>query len=163
MAGSMPTERFYTIQHVNAWRVAQSTGILTGNPTFIDPHFIRPYQWIRKQMQLHHRMGKHSTGYPVWAWDFVPTPEMYTTPCVLIEFNAHPENAFITLFEEWHIILNATETEHQNEQTLIGNTILFKWKEIIVPLASGPTPADQLLQYSFEKITIDQVVSTTLL
>lgn len=157
----MPWERFYTIQHPDAWLAALTAGFLTGNPSFIDPYFIRPYEWIRKQMQARQLMDTHHNGFPVWAWNLVPTPAMYTTPCVLIEFNANPESAFITRFEEWHILLNATETEHQNEETHLTESDIFKWEEIIVPATSLPMCDDQLLQFCFDKIQLQQIVNAT--
>jgi hypothetical protein len=159
----MSIERFYTIQHVNAWREAQAAGILTGNPAFIDPHFIRPYQWIRKQMQARQLMDPHHNGFPVWAWIHAPQPELYTIPGMLIEFNADPENALITRFDEWHILLNANEMEHQNEETHLSESDIFKWKEIIVPATSLTMCDDQLLQFCFDKIQLQQVINVTML
>jgi hypothetical protein len=82
---------------------------------------------------------------------------------MLIEFNADPENALITRFDEWHILLNANEMEHQNEETHLSESDIFKWKEIIVPATSLTMCDDQLLQFCFDKIQLQQVINVTML
>lgn len=57
---------YYTIQGINAWIEAQNQGYLVGNKEYVCEDFIRPYQWMMKQMQK--RIPDYNGEYPIWLW-----------------------------------------------------------------------------------------------
>ncbi|GAB1855973.1 DUF3841 domain-containing protein [Flavobacteriaceae bacterium MHTCC 0001] len=60
--------KLWTIQNERGWDELQVKGILIPKSEFIEPYFIKGYNWMKKQMT--ERIGKprHKSQYPIWAW-----------------------------------------------------------------------------------------------
>jgi hypothetical protein len=118
--------RVYTFQHIDAWRVAQARGYLTGSVEHIDPNpdpdegdFWRPfYDWMHGQMGA--RVPDHTGDYPVWAW--VQRPNLRRTRWkpdeILIVADIPRRRALLSEHGVWHVPLNfghCTKTEAEYE------------------------------------------------
>lgn len=112
-------ELLWTIQHEDAYREFEKTGILRANDKYLfcedDMKFA--YDWIAKEMWQ--RIGVPPAGvtYPVWAWyqwegqrkrmDLRRSGYAERgTPLVQIAFEADTKDFLLSDFDDWHQVLN---------------------------------------------------------
>lgn len=99
----------WTIQDAACWNLAVSRGVLRADGRRVWREFREPYAWMREQMCA--RIGP-STRYPVWAWMYPrPTTKVFANfdikpSDVLVEFRMPKSDVLLSLFEEWHFVLN---------------------------------------------------------
>ncbi len=109
----------YTIQHIDAYREMERTGVLRASENFLmmDGAFRSAYGYMAEQLEK--RVGKPPCGvhYPVWAWHtwegkrgrrdlrfsgYAPRG----TEMVQIEFEAEEGSFLLSDFDAWHLVLN---------------------------------------------------------
>lgn len=109
----------WTIQHEEAWKVFEKTGVLVANEDhlFFEDDFRFAYDWLSQQMIQ--RIGAPPEGvrYPIWAWyqwegkrkrqDLRCSGYAQRgTPMVQITFEAEEREFLLSDFDSWHCILN---------------------------------------------------------
>jgi hypothetical protein len=100
---------YYTIQGINAWIEAQNQGYLVGNKEYVCEDFIRPYQWMMKQMQK--RIPDYNGEYPIWLW---PDKQDLRRrgynergmKAVYLEIEIPENQVLLSDFQAWHCVLN---------------------------------------------------------
>ena len=115
------TKTYYSIQNFNAWTEAQKIGFLSGNPEFIDAHFIKSYLWMMKQMN--ERITVYEGEYPIWLWPITSRPDLRRkfwgirgTPAVLLKIEIPNDRVLLSDFQAWHCVLNGGVLEdHDGE------------------------------------------------
>jgi hypothetical protein len=101
--------KYYTVQKIEGWKEAQTTGYLSGHPDYVWNTFLEPYHWMMKQMEK--RIPNYEGEYPIWVWTerqdlrragyFEPG-----TRGVQLELNIPDEKVLLSDFNAWHIVLN---------------------------------------------------------
>lgn len=82
-------------------------GYLTGDPDWIDPGFIRAYDWMKQKMA--ERLADYSGDYPVWAMPHRPNrrQQFYNTePRVLVTAIVPMRRVLPSDHSTWHCVLN---------------------------------------------------------
>lgn len=111
-------EILWTIQHEDAYREFERTGVLRANEDYLfcEDDFRFAYDWLVKEMRR--RIGEPPMGvkYPVWAWyqwegkrkrhDLRRSGHaLRGTPLVQIEFEIDTKDFLLSDFDVWHDIL----------------------------------------------------------
>jgi hypothetical protein len=114
------TIRLWTIQHRDAWSLAERTGILRANGRRVWSSFRPAYGWMRDQMRL--RITGAGGRYPIWAWAY-PKPDLRCaghlepgTPGVCIECRAPASTVLLSDFDAWHHVLNESYLSLNDEE-----------------------------------------------
>lgn len=99
--------KLYTIQHQNAWTNAQTSGFLSGNLDYIEPHFMKAYRWMMEEMSI--RLKGFEGEYPVWLWNRKPDLRCAGylnkgTTGVLLEIELQSYEVLFSIL--WHGILS---------------------------------------------------------
>lgn len=113
----------WTIQHFEAWKVAQRAGVLRASEEHSQAtdrdtaSIFRPaYEWIITEMRR--RVGEPPPGvlYPLWAWaqcgnSHAPKPDLTEpghlppgTPGICIEFEMPGDHVLLSDFDLWHFV-----------------------------------------------------------
>jgi hypothetical protein len=100
--------RLWTIQPIEIWELLQQKGVYYGTLEHVDEDYLRPYNWIKKQLTL--KTGIEKETYPVWAWFEKPDLRKtgWTTKgekSVCIELEIDDKNMLLSDFELWHYVL----------------------------------------------------------
>ncbi|MBI6874651.1 DUF3841 domain-containing protein [Clostridium aciditolerans] len=103
--------KFYTVQHIDAWRESKKKGYLEGNKEFAIDGFEKHYSWMMEQM--HKKLSKYNGDYPVWLWSQKPDRKRVEqnylekdTKGVLLEAELDRADVLLSDFEAWHVVLN---------------------------------------------------------
>ena len=106
--------KYWTVQDLPAWEVAQQTGVLTGNAKHITDGFEQPYDWMVVQMQK--RLGVSESFYPIWLW--TTRPDLRTRGFlskgdvgVLLEVEVDSSRVLLSDYDSWHCVLNWFEIQ----------------------------------------------------
>ena len=114
-------QTLWTIQHIDAYKEMEKTGVLRANEQFLfcQDDMRYAYDWIAQQMRT--RIGEPPAGveYPVWAWYQWEGKRKRRdlrhagfakrgTPMVQIEFAAEDKSSLLSDFDEWLGVLNNT-------------------------------------------------------
>lgn len=119
----------WTIQHVDAYKRIQETGVLSADEQYLfcGDELRFAYDWMAKKMK--ENVGMPPTGilYPVWAWyqhsgirkrcdlrrtGYAPKG----TPMVQIEFEAPDHMILLSDFDDWHCVLNNSYIADSEEE-----------------------------------------------
>jgi hypothetical protein len=108
---------YWTIQTYDGWLAAQDKGVLVGDEAYVWEDFIRPYQWLMKQMSL--RLPNYKGEYPVWM--YAEKPDLRKcgfrnfstkgTRAVLLRVEVEPVDVLCSDYMTWHSVLNDFELE----------------------------------------------------
>ncbi|MFD2328176.1 DUF3841 domain-containing protein [Cohnella sp. GCM10020058] len=124
--------KLWTIQHIEAWKRAQSLGYLTGNPEYAILGFEDSYAWMMGQMKL--KLAQYKQEHPVWLWTARPTLRIGSKlkrghPGILLKVELEPDEILISDFMAWHVVLNdqfLAFTEAEDEQYDSGKSRITK-------------------------------------
>lgn len=110
--------QLWTVQTLDAWEEACRVGTLRASSRHIPPHFRGAYEWMARQMEK--RLGAPPQGveFPVWAW-FQWQDARHRRPDLRcgghlppgthgarVEFQVDSSQVLLSVFEEWHFVLN---------------------------------------------------------
>jgi hypothetical protein len=154
--------RLWTIQHRDAWDVAQACGVLVADPTRADPDFDHAYSWMRRQMRA--RLPHYRGGGLVWAW-YQPRPDLRHSdllargsPGVRIEFFAPSEEVLLSDFDGWHAVLNGFFLGSSEEWEALANpSAEASWDRIF--RARDSWSRDEWVQATLERVDVSAVTS----
>ena len=110
--------QFWTIQTLEAWERACEIGSLRASPLHVPAAYRSAYEWMARQMA--ERIGPAPSGveFPVWAWyqwgdSKHCKPDLRSSGHLLkgvegvrLEFHVDSAHVLLSLFEEWHFVLN---------------------------------------------------------
>ena len=124
----MVKQTLWTIQHEDAFKEFERTGILRANNNhlFCEDDFRFAYDWLSQEMVKRIGPPPANVRYPVWAWyqwegarkrrDLRESGYAERgTPMVQIEFVADSESFMLSDFDTWNLIL-ANHFVANNEQ-----------------------------------------------
>src|ERR687892_146079 len=101
--------QLWTIQHRDAWLLAEHRGVLRADGRRVWSSFRPAYRWMREQMRL--RIAGTEGRYPIWAWAH-HAPDLRRgghlepgTPGVRVEFRAPASAVLLSDFDAWHHVL----------------------------------------------------------
>ena len=112
--------KMWTIQPVSVINDINEKGVFRCipelAPDIADGSYVRPYNWLVKQMKKEIGDSPEGVQYPIWAWFLVDKhnkkPDMRLagfrcySPSVLIELEIPDDRVLLTDFDMWHCVLN---------------------------------------------------------
>jgi hypothetical protein len=108
----------WTIQHVDAWRKAERSGVLRNDARRAWHSFRQAYRWMAAEMSDRVSRPPRNVRHPVWAWfqyenERQRRPDLGSgghlpagTSGVLIEFSVPDRDVLLSDFDLWHYVLN---------------------------------------------------------
>ncbi|MDG0808075.1 DUF3841 domain-containing protein [Cohnella rhizosphaerae] len=123
---------FWTIQSLEAWDQAVTSGYLVGNPKYIDKDWLVSYRWMMNEMKK--RLIYYKGEFPIWLW--TKRPDLMIggrlgkgQQGVLIEAELNKDEVLISDFMAWHIVLNndyLTLSEEEDNKLANGTFLITK-------------------------------------
>jgi hypothetical protein len=100
--------RLWTIQPIEIWELLQKQGVYYGTLDYVDEDYIKPYNWMKKQLSF--KTGINKENYSVWAWYKKPDLRMsgWTIKgekSVCIEFEIDEKDVLLSDEVLWHYVL----------------------------------------------------------
>lgn len=176
----------WTIQPIEIWNLIQDTGTYQCDPAKCSmPEFVEAYQWLIRQMEL--RIGPRPDGveYPVWAWymqngkhkkpdlrserwGYGPGDEDF----VCIELEIPDEQVLLSVFDDWHVVLNnwiLTDSMEESDRLevyleslppIVQKTFRERnWEQVLLPTPAEDAPPvdDKWVQATFWELRSDMV------
>ncbi|MCL1870364.1 MAG: DUF3841 domain-containing protein [Promicromonosporaceae bacterium] len=98
----------HTFQTRDAYEVLREHGVLVADPALAEPLFAEAYEWMGKQMKR--RLATSADGM-LWLWAR-HTRREFTRAArglrgeVLITVQVEREQALLSHFHDWHVVLN---------------------------------------------------------
>lgn len=167
---SLALKKYYTIQHMDAWKQAQLKGVLTGNSDYAIKGYEHAYEWMIDQMAT--RLG-YPKCYPIWVWTERPDLRQNRwswsgekgIPLILLQLTLQESEVLLSDYSGWISVLNNMPLDlHEEEpiekqeswerlfnlevmlKSMQSSPFYTKAHEKYIPRLQGVTPAINLNQ-----------------
>ena len=154
--------RLWTIQAEAAYRCLAERGEYTADPSFRDPDFLRPYQWMLDQMSRHLPPVAPRPAAAIWAWRKWNPPKRnrpdlracghLPSGCIgyRIELEVDPSQVLLSDFNLWHHVLNYyyVPASQSDSRRFDAEHAPFRFGWSCLP----PKPLHDLIATSWERI-----------
>lgn len=123
--------RFWSMQTLEAWEVAQKRGYLEGS----SDHAMFPEQYLWMIEQMKKRLPNYEGEYPVWLW--LEKPDMRSTShfpggthCVRLTIELDEADVLVSDMHRWHLVLSNTFcSDSEKEDDDFNNGLIDITKE----------------------------------